>query len=731
MSAQIADFNIRFNADSATFNKDVGEIKKNLWKTKAAFEAANDGGNSFTRTLSDGADKSKKFAGGITQVAGAVTAGLGMITGAAGMLIRSQAEVGKEFQKMATVAGITVEQIQALGYATEQYGIPADKMADIIKDVNDKLGEFVSVGTGGFVDFFEKVAPKVGLTAQELQRLSGPDVLIAVKNAMDAANIPMREQTFYLEAIASDATALMPLLANNGSELKKLTKHYDNLNVAMSEYDIEQFKKMDQVIEDTSRKLERSFSVAVLGAHKQITWLSNEISEAVTWWGTQFDTWNDKPRTADGLINKLGDLRSEVRQTKGLLAGARSELSELETTQKNAEGNLAAEAHLANAGWDKRITNAKSKVADLTAELSQLEKQINQHQTQYENQVFGFNRNPNSKNKKGKPQPGLLSDTPPRPPLNDDGITSQNRARNTLDALDMKYASELEKLQLSHSQRLAEIEKLQVSEQEIKQRGYESLTALKQEYVDRENEFATQQQEGYFQQLDEKMQLELDTFARQEEQKNLLSERAAKQRAETEKRLEQQVLAMKYGVASQGLGLIEQTAKKGSGIQKAAFLAQQMMAAAQVFQQGEVAAMAALAPPPIGLGPIAGVGQAATIRVMSGISMGMIMGQALAGMAHDGLDSVPREGTWLLNKGERVYTNQSVKKLDRMYEAVNGGRGVGGSVVINQEFHVSGTRDSELESMMQAAAKQGAQQGYAKVVQDLRSNGAIKQLTRR
>ncbi len=43
---------------------------------------------------------------------------------------------------------------------------------------------------------------------------------------------------------------------------------------------------------------------------------------------------------------------------------------------------------------------------------------------------------------------------------------------------------------------------------------------------------------------------------------------------------------------------------------------------------------------------------------------------ALSGMAHDGISSVPNEGTWLLNKGERVYTNDSARQLDQMYMRV-------------------------------------------------------------
>lgn len=40
------------------------------------------------------------------------------------------------------------------------------------------------------------------------------------------------------------------------------------------------------------------------------------------------------------------------------------------------------------------------------------------------------------------------------------------------------------------------------------------------------------------------------------------------------------------------------------------------------------------------------------------------------GMAHDGIDRIPEEGSWWLNKGERVLTDQTSAKLDRTLEDV-------------------------------------------------------------
>ncbi len=197
--------------------------------------------------------------------AGYVSAGIGAVTGATAYLITQQAQQAREVEKMATVAQVSIQQIQALAYASEQYNISGESMADILKDVNDKLGDFTENEGGEFADFMTNIAPTVGLTIDQLQKLSGPEALVAVKAAMDEANVSMKSQIFYLESIANDASALMPLLDNQGKKLYELTKKYDDLNVSMSEYDIEKFKEMDQKLTDVGLKIQRSFANAVLG----------------------------------------------------------------------------------------------------------------------------------------------------------------------------------------------------------------------------------------------------------------------------------------------------------------------------------------------------------------------------------------------------------------------------------------------------------------------------------
>ncbi|MDO6707919.1 hypothetical protein [Photobacterium sp. 1_MG-2023] len=664
MSAQIADFNLRFNADSAKFEKDVESVKKMLRGYATDANAANDSNANFSRGLKVSTADLASMGAGVAATSTLIVGATAAIAAASVAMTRQQAEQARQIEKQAVVAQVSVEQIQSLTYAAQQFGIEGDKMSDILKDTNDKLGDFSETGGGEFADFIENIAPKVGLTIEKLQQMSGPDALIAVKSALDAANVPMKSQIFYLESIADEASALIPLLENNGQKLHALTSRYDNLNVAMSQFDIDRFKQMDQEITDIELKLERSFgnlsrqvTHALLPTMDSVSSYTLMMAKGVEEYAKQVKALGVYSATLNTISGT--SLKEKHREIFGEYVELKSELDKYKGVSYDDLPAINPFGLSKNEWFNLQRDYAMKK-----DELKALNDEIVKQQ---KDAAGWFDFEDEIK--------------PPVPPTDGSGggdggaaaaaarkLEAEQKASATrLAALDNQYADERTKLQLAHEQRLSDIDGMVLSEEEIKRRGFESMAALRQEYKDLEDEFYLQQQEEFQARQDQQIQAELDAFARKEEEKTRKLDREAKQRADIEKRIDQQVLAMKYNLASQTLGLIAETAKEGTFIQKAAFMAQKAMAAMQVFQQGEVAAMAALAPPPIGLGPTAGQGQAAVIRAMAAVSAGMIFGQALSGMAHSGIDVVPTEGTWLLDKGERVYTNDSARRIDQMY----------------------------------------------------------------
>jgi len=95
----------------------------------------------------------------------------------------------------AEVANAAPEAFQRWAAGARTAGIGQEKLADILKDVNDRVGDFLTTGGGPIADFFEQVAPKVGVTAEAFARLSGP---AALQFYVDTLGLGQQEMTFHL-----------------------------------------------------------------------------------------------------------------------------------------------------------------------------------------------------------------------------------------------------------------------------------------------------------------------------------------------------------------------------------------------------------------------------------------------------------------------------------------------------------------------------------------------------
>ena len=105
---------------------DSSGVKKSLEKTKA--------------NIKQFADSSIQKLGSLSKV--------GMAGLVAGFATASKAALSysKEMTNLANVAGVGFVEFQKLAAAAKTVGIEKDKMADILKDVNDKMGDFLETG---------------------------------------------------------------------------------------------------------------------------------------------------------------------------------------------------------------------------------------------------------------------------------------------------------------------------------------------------------------------------------------------------------------------------------------------------------------------------------------------------------------------------------------------------------------------------------------------------------
>ncbi|MBN5078283.1 phage tail protein [Stenotrophomonas maltophilia] len=143
----------------------------------------------------------------------------GVTAGGAAMVqwTRQVADLGVEYDRLGKLSGTTSEQFQRMAAGANTVGMSQEKLADIFKDVQDKIGDYVQTGGGALADFFDNIAKRTGVTAEQMRKLSGPDALGLYFKSLERANLSQTELTFYMEAIASDASALIPLLRNNSA----------------------------------------------------------------------------------------------------------------------------------------------------------------------------------------------------------------------------------------------------------------------------------------------------------------------------------------------------------------------------------------------------------------------------------------------------------------------------------------------------------------------------------
>lgn len=226
----------------------------------------------------------------IASALGALSAG-GMIA-----LAKNTADAAKEIENAARLANTSTDEMQRQAYAAKTVGMELDKLSDVYKDVNDKVGEYINNGGGELKDFFDTIAPKVGITAQQFQHLSGPQALQLYFNGLQKANLSQAQMTTYLEAIADDATSLIPLLRNSGVEFDKLGVHADQLGIVMDQEALAKSKAFGSSV--TTLQATLSGFGSKLGA---------EISPALTRMANEITLNIETADSLDGAIAKVVD----------------------------------------------------------------------------------------------------------------------------------------------------------------------------------------------------------------------------------------------------------------------------------------------------------------------------------------------------------------------------------------------------------------------------------------
>ena len=173
-----------------------------------------------------------------------IAAGIGSALAVDGLVnfTRNAISTASEVQKMSDLVGDSVEDFQYFAKGAETAGLSLEQFGQMGKDALDRLGE-ARRGEGEMMDFFEKVAPKIGVTIDMFKDLSGPEVIQAYYDGLEKANLSHAETITYMEQIVNDGSLLIPLLKDGGAGFKKWGEEAKNAGAIMSKDMVENLGK--------------------------------------------------------------------------------------------------------------------------------------------------------------------------------------------------------------------------------------------------------------------------------------------------------------------------------------------------------------------------------------------------------------------------------------------------------------------------------------------------------
>ena len=215
---------------------------------------------------------------GIVGKLGVGFAGLAGI-GGIGLLISRQVEGAKQAQAYSEALGINIESLTAWQFAAESVGIQADKMADIMKDVTEKIGDAYR-NKGGEA---KEALDGLNLSIEDMAKLSPDQQLLNIAKALNQVQT-QGEKVQIMEALANDATLLLPLLKDDSKELKRLMELADATGVTLTQLESDKLVELGEATKDLTAEfdgLRQSMAVELSGVLIDVIKLTNNATKAI------------------------------------------------------------------------------------------------------------------------------------------------------------------------------------------------------------------------------------------------------------------------------------------------------------------------------------------------------------------------------------------------------------------------------------------------------------------
>lgn len=268
----------------------------------------------------------------LLSVGGAVQA-LALSAGTAGFaLLKSTSEQINAADQWAKSLKISTQELLAWQFAAEKAGVAGDNMADIFKDLSDKIGDAVLNKSGEAVDALNAL----GLSAEKLSRVSPDKQMLAIGEALGKISTNAGKVNI-LESLGNDLSKLLPLFDNNNAKLNQFIQMAKDYGVAPDPQSIDDLIKVNNLFQDMEAQVKGlKMEIAAGLAHVDLSPLSNSLSDIRT------------VLTDPKILQGIADLVSEVAQLAGWLIKAAAGAGQLAASSGNRMAALGNRVDMNN-----------------------------------------------------------------------------------------------------------------------------------------------------------------------------------------------------------------------------------------------------------------------------------------------------------------------------------------------------------------------------------------------
>ena len=194
-------------------------------------------------------DKVKKDAAEVGSALAAIGTGAAAVAigiGTAGItLVKNTSDHITATDRWAKSLKMSTQDLLSWQFAAEKAGLTGDNIADIFKDINDKVGDAVLNKSGEAAQALDTL----GLSAEKLAQQAPDKQLIAISEALQ--KIPSQAgKTNILESLGNDLSKMLPLFDNNNEKLKQFIQLSKDFGVAPPQEDIDNLVKVNQFFQD-------------------------------------------------------------------------------------------------------------------------------------------------------------------------------------------------------------------------------------------------------------------------------------------------------------------------------------------------------------------------------------------------------------------------------------------------------------------------------------------------